>query len=164
MEKTNVIGIANDRARNIRDYAVFEPNVMNTGIVRPEITAAQFKFKPMMFRMLQAIGEYYSASNEDPHMHLQIFLEGTSNFKILGVTDDAFRLKLFPYSLKDKAKSWLNSLQTNSIDTWNTLAENFLVIYFPLVKNTKMRKEITSFRQGEDESLYDAWERLKELL
>jgi hypothetical protein len=45
----DVIGIANDRTRNIRDYAVFDPNAMNTGIVRPEITAAQFEFKPMMF-------------------------------------------------------------------------------------------------------------------
>ncbi|MCI64527.1 hypothetical protein A2U01_0085785, partial [Trifolium medium] len=35
------IGIANDRGRSIRDYVVFDPNAMNTGIVRPEITAAQ---------------------------------------------------------------------------------------------------------------------------
>ncbi|MCI48499.1 hypothetical protein A2U01_0069742, partial [Trifolium medium] len=27
-----------------------------------------------------------------------------------------------------------------------------------------MRNEITSFRQGEDESLFDAWERYKEML
>ncbi|KAK2415996.1 hypothetical protein QL285_038430 [Trifolium repens] len=43
----DVIGIANDRTRNIRDYAVFDPNAMNTGIVRPEIIAAQFEFKPI---------------------------------------------------------------------------------------------------------------------
>jgi hypothetical protein len=36
----DVIGIANDRTRSIRDYVVFDPNAMNTGIVRPEITAA----------------------------------------------------------------------------------------------------------------------------
>ncbi|MCI36665.1 hypothetical protein A2U01_0057888, partial [Trifolium medium] len=44
MAEPDIIGIANDRARNIRDYAVFDPNVMNTGIVRPKITAAQFEF------------------------------------------------------------------------------------------------------------------------
>jgi hypothetical protein len=54
----DVIGIANDRTRNIRDYVVFDPNAMNTKIVRPEITAAQFEFKPMMFQMLQTIGQF----------------------------------------------------------------------------------------------------------
>ncbi|MCI31263.1 hypothetical protein A2U01_0052475, partial [Trifolium medium] len=53
MAEPDIIGIANDKERSIRDYAVFDPNAMNTGIVRPEITAAQFEFKPMMFQMLQ---------------------------------------------------------------------------------------------------------------
>ena len=45
----NIIGIANDKARHIRDYAIFDPETMNTGIVRPKITANHFEFKPMMF-------------------------------------------------------------------------------------------------------------------
>ncbi|KAH9802442.1 hypothetical protein KPL71_001386 [Citrus sinensis] len=36
--------------------------------------------------------------------------------------------------------------------------------YFPPIKNAKLRNEITSFHQLEDESLYEAWERFKELL
>ena len=48
----NIIGIANDRARHIRDYAIFDSETMNSGIVRPEITANHFEFKPMMFQML----------------------------------------------------------------------------------------------------------------
>ncbi|KAH9671394.1 hypothetical protein KPL70_017357 [Citrus sinensis] len=36
--------------------------------------------------------------------------------------------------------------------------------YFPPTKNAKLRNEITSFHQIEDESLYEAWERFKELL
>ncbi|MCI60371.1 hypothetical protein A2U01_0081627, partial [Trifolium medium] len=38
MAEPDIIGIANDKGRSIRDYAVFDPNAMNTGIVRPEIT------------------------------------------------------------------------------------------------------------------------------
>ena len=41
----NIIGIANDRARHIRDYAIFDPETMNTRIVKPEITANHFEFK-----------------------------------------------------------------------------------------------------------------------
>lgn len=47
-----MIEMANDRERSIREYAVFDPQTMNTGIVRPEITTQQFEFKPMMFQML----------------------------------------------------------------------------------------------------------------
>ena len=122
MAEPDIIGIANDRARNIRDYAVFDPAAMSTGIVRPEITAPQFEFKPMMFQMLQTTGQYSGSPHEDPHLHLRQFLDVADNFKIPGVTDDAFRLRLFPYSLRDRAKSWLNSLEPNSISTWNALA------------------------------------------
>ncbi|NAW23538.1 hypothetical protein FGF82_23740, partial [Salmonella sp. gx-f9] len=36
--------------------------------------------------------------------------------------------------------------------------------YFPPNKNAKLRNEITTFQQMDDESLYEAWERYKELL
>ena len=36
--------------------------------------------------------------------------------------------------------------------------------YFPPTKNAKLRNEITFFHQLEDESLYEGWERFKELL
>lgn len=88
-------------------------------------------------------------------------MEVSNNFKIPRVTYDAFKLIFFPYSLRDKAKIWLNSLAANFIATWNDLDEKFLYNYFSPVKNTKMRKEITSFRKWEDESLFDAYERFK---
>lgn len=75
--------------------------------------------------MLQAIGKYSCAANEDPYLHLRQFLEVESNFKILGISDDTFRLRLFPYSLRDRTKSWLNYLEPNSIATWNALAGFF---------------------------------------
>ncbi|MCI40077.1 hypothetical protein A2U01_0061309, partial [Trifolium medium] len=85
MPEPDIIGIANDRDRSIRDYDVFDANAMNTEIVRPEITAAQFKFKPMMFQMLQTVGQFSGTATDDPHLHLKQFLEVASNFKIPGV-------------------------------------------------------------------------------
>lgn len=68
-------------------------------------------------------------------------------FKILGIIDDAFRLKMFPYS-RDCTKYWLNSLNPISVATWNNLAEKFLAKYLPFIHNAKMRNKITSFQQG----------------
>lgn len=87
-----------------------------------------------------------------------------NNFKSLGVSEDAFKRRLFPYSLRDRAKAWLNSLEPNSITTWNKLAEKFLTKYVPPIKNARIRNDIISFQQTEDESLFEAWERFKDLL
>lgn len=44
------------------------------------------------------------------------------------------------------------------------LVDKFLMKYFTPIKVAKLRNEIISFHQLEDESLYDARERFKELL
>ena len=81
-----------------------------------------------------------------------------------GVSDDAIRLRLFPFSLTDKAQCWLQAQPQGSITTWEDLAGKFLARYFPPSKYVKMRNEITCFSQMDMESLYEAWERFKELL
>lgn len=40
MASNDIIGIANDRARNIMDYTIFDPNAINTVIIYPKITIA----------------------------------------------------------------------------------------------------------------------------
>ena len=62
-------------------------------------------------------------------------------FRVNGVPNDAIRLRLFPFSLKDRAKEWLNSLPSGSISDWATLAQKFLAKYFPLAKTVKLRND-----------------------
>nr|GEY14359.1 DNA-directed DNA polymerase [Tanacetum cinerariifolium] len=83
------------------------------------------------------------------------------NIKVNGVTDDAFRLYLFPHSLTHHATAWFDRLPRNSITTFEQMAKMFLVKYFPPSMVTKLRNEITNFRQRPDESLFEAWERYK---
>ncbi|KAH9680360.1 hypothetical protein KPL71_026519 [Citrus sinensis] len=115
-------------------------------------------------RMLQTVGQFNGLPSEDPHLHLKLFLEVSDAFKIAGASQEALRLRLFSFSLRDRARAWLNSLPPDSITTWSDLANKFLLKYFPPTKNAKLRNEITSFHQLEDESLCDAWERFEELL
>nr|GEY62320.1 reverse transcriptase domain-containing protein [Tanacetum cinerariifolium] len=78
-----------------------------------------------------------------------------------GVTDDALRLYLFPHSLTHHATAWFDRLPRNSINTFEQMAKMFLGKYFPPSMVTKLRNEITNFRQHPDESLFEAWERYK---
>ncbi|KAK5833771.1 hypothetical protein PVK06_017629 [Gossypium arboreum] len=64
----------------------------------------------------------------------------------------------------ESTKQWLNSLPRGSITTWEQMTEKFLLKYFPLAKMTKLRNDISSFVQMDLETLYDTWERYKDLL
>ena len=44
------------------------------------------------------------------------------------------------------------------------MRQAFLARFFPPSKTAKLRDQITRFNQKDEESLYDAWERFKEML
>ena len=146
----------------LRDYAL-PPTGVQSVIRRPAIQAINFELKPVMLQMIQAI-QFNGLPNEDPNAHIANFLEICDTVKYNGVNDEALRLRLFPFSLRDKAKNWLNSLPPNSITSWEDLVQKFLSKFFPPAKTAKMRIEINNFAQYEGETLYEAWERYKELL
>ena len=63
----------------------------------------------------------------------------------------------------DRAKRWFASLPPNSINTWQELYKAFFNKYFPPAKVLKIRNEINSFYQRDDESFYECWDRFKDL-
>ncbi|XP_075479457.1 uncharacterized protein LOC142520346 [Primulina tabacum] len=83
---------------------------------------------------------------------------------IIQMIQNTVQLRLFPFSPRDKAKAWLNCLHVGSIMTWEDMAKEFLIKYFPPSKTMKLRADITTFAQFEQESLYEAWERFKDFL
>lgn len=84
--------------------------------------------------------------------------------KLNEVSEDAIKLMLSPFSLRDKAKSWLTYFPRGSITTWEVLVQKFFNRYFPQSKAAKLRGEVTSFKQHDGESLSEAWERYNENL
>ena len=46
------------------------------------------------------------------------------------VYNDVLKLKLFPFSLRDRAKIWFSSLPHNSIDSWDKCKDAFITKYF----------------------------------
>ncbi|GJW66492.1 hypothetical protein Tco_0120916 [Tanacetum coccineum] len=73
-------------------------------------------------------------------------------------------LRVFPISLNGATSRWLRNEPTISIKTWEDLKTKFLNIYCPPGRTVKKIEEINNFQQEPDETLYQAWERFKELL
>jgi len=79
----NTTDLANDKNKSFKKYAVFDSKTFHTSIVRLEVTAAQFEFKPLMFQMLLTIGQFSISVIDDPHIHLKQFTKVAENFKNL---------------------------------------------------------------------------------
>ncbi|NWD34202.1 retrotransposon gag domain-containing protein, partial [Pseudomonas reactans] len=65
---------------------------------------------------------------------------------------------------REGAKKWLKRLPPGSITTWDGLKYDFIEEYTPPSKINKMKAKIQNFLQDEDETLYQAWSRFKELI
>ena len=106
------------------------PSVANVA-TGPDVTNVDthFELRPALIMMVQA-SPFYGKAHEDANAHLQHFLEIYSTFTIKGVTQEAIRLCLFPFSLLRKAKQWFYS-NHNAVDTWDKCSNAFLVKFSP---------------------------------
>ncbi|KAK8554295.1 hypothetical protein V6N12_031260 [Hibiscus sabdariffa] len=150
-------------ARTVRDYLAEDLEGLNPAVTIPEFEAEHFELKPVMFNMLNTLGQFGGSPAENARQHLKSFLEICNSFKIHGVSNDVLKLKLFPYSLTDKAKAWLNNLPPGSLQSWTDLCRSFLGKFSYTNMTEHLRNQITSFRQEDDEAMHEAWERYRDL-
>ncbi|KAI4312445.1 hypothetical protein MLD38_037255 [Melastoma candidum] len=92
----------------MRDFAQPTPHEP-TRFLRPAIQAHNFEIKLSILHMIEN-SSFGGLSNEDPHWHLTRFEDLGDTFRCNGVSAEAVRMRLFPFSLQDKARSWLYSL------------------------------------------------------
>ena len=89
--------------------------------------------------------------SEDAATHLNNFVDLCDMQKKKDVDNDIVKLKLFPFSLRDRAKAWFSSLHKNSIDSWNKCKDAFISRYFPHAKIITLRNDIMNFKQLDHE-------------
>ena len=73
-------------------------------------------------------------------------------------------MKLFPLSLKNKAKTWLNSLKPYSIINWGGLQSVFLHKFFPTHRTNALKKDISNFKAMENDKCFACLERFREMV
>ena len=134
-----------------------------SAVRQPTVEANNFELKPALISMVQQ-NQFTGHPTEDPNEHLGRFLRMENTIKLNGVRLEVIKLHLFLFSLIHIEATWYESLPYGSIDTWEELVEAFLGRFFPPSLTTERVREIIVFQQGEDESLYTAWERYKRLL
>jgi len=148
------------QARAIGTYD--QPNIHESrlGIRAPAVENNNFEIKSSLINMIEN-NKYHGLALEDPLDHLGQFDKYCGLSKTNGVSEDAFKLRLFPFSLGDKAHTWEKNLPSDSITTWNECKTAFLNKFFSSSRTAKLRNEISGFQQRNLEGFSEAWERFR---
>ncbi|CAH9075771.1 unnamed protein product [Cuscuta europaea] len=99
-------------------------------IFYPGVDAANFEIKPALISLVSA-NKFGGSKNEDLTSHMKQFLRVLPTLKLNGASVDAIRLRLFPFSLRDEALSWLNSKPSSYFNTWEKLHQEFMKEFYP---------------------------------
>jgi hypothetical protein len=126
-----------------------------TPIAPPAPAANFYEIKPALLNLVMK-EQFSGACTDDATAHLNNFVELCEMQKYKDVESDIIKLKLFPFSLRGKAKDWLLSLPKNSIDSWAKCKDAFIGRYYPPAKIIALGSNITKFSQFDNEHVAQA--------
>jgi uncharacterized glyoxalase superfamily metalloenzyme YdcJ len=118
---------------------------------------AQFK-EEVANMMRNKLGVYSGHDNCTTWEHISQY---TAQLGEVG-TFNSLKVHLFSLSLTSTSFSWFSSLAPNSIDSWDQLEQKFHDHFFSGSYQLKLT-DLTSLRQGKEESVFDYLKRFKEV-
>jgi len=99
--------------------------------------ASHFNFKP---GIIQLVPSFHGSDLENPLLYLREFEEVCNTYNDSNCSMNTIRLKLFPFSLKDKAKTWLQNLRQGSIRAWDEMQQQFFKKFFPSHRTNSFKR------------------------
>ncbi|GJS31982.1 hypothetical protein Tco_0530374 [Tanacetum coccineum] len=84
---------------------------------------------------------FNGAIGENVFEHINKFLEVVGSIKINGVSQDRFRLSIFPISLACAAGEWFKNDCIGSVTTWEYLVEKFILKFYQLSDDSEEIKD-----------------------
>jgi len=140
----------NNRVRTLRDYMNPTRTSARSCIVFSS-NEYHFIFKPDIIQLLPF---FHGLHLKNPYLYLREFEEVCNTYNDLNCSMNTIRLKLFCFSLKDKAKTWLQNLRSGSIRAWDEMQQQFLKKFFPSHRTNSFKRQITTFTQKPGETFY----------
>ena len=154
--------MAGQDQRVLRDYALLQASDIISSIVNATVEVNNFELSAALITFIER-NQLGGHPGDNPNVYLYKFLAMCDIININRESMEAIRMLPFPFSLRYRASNWLQNEEANSFTTWKGRSRALLVKYFPPRKTAKLRTEITSFTHTDEESLYEAWERFKDL-
>ena len=140
--------------KHLSDYARSVLQRLVTGIHAPLNRVANFRIDSHVMSMLPI---FHGKPFEDPYRLVDELFQVCKLNHLQNIPADTMKMKLFPATLRDRAKDWFLKLG-KEFSNWTEMEEEFLRKYYSVGKTTSVRKSIREFTQGMSENFYEAWE------
>ena len=101
--------------RNLNAFRSMRDNIHPQRLSAPSYTVPLIEEMVVRPYLVLLLPTFHGMESENPYTHIREFEEVYNTFKEDTTTVDLMRLKLFPFTLKDKSKIWLNSLRPRTI-------------------------------------------------
>nr|GLL29648.1 uncharacterized protein LOC109174985 [Ipomoea trifida]GMD96776.1 TMV resistance protein N-like [Ipomoea batatas] len=85
--------------------------------------AKNYELKMVHYNQLSS---FHGSASEDALTFIRDFYGIVQHFPLNDLTKDALRMRCFPYTLKDAAKTWFMSLTPGSLQTWPEVYNMFI--------------------------------------
>ncbi|XP_021975467.1 uncharacterized protein LOC110870591 [Helianthus annuus] len=141
----------------------FRPTIFRnpSPIVTPVLNGRVFEIRPQYLAILPT---FRGVASDEPYTHLIDYAAICSTIGKQGFTLEEVKLRVFQFSLKDRAKQWFSILPSDSIRTWDEMQRTFLEEYYPMSKTSEDRNAIKSFSQHVGETFHEAFKCFNEML
>nr|GEW20447.1 reverse transcriptase domain-containing protein [Tanacetum cinerariifolium] len=106
-------------------------------------TANKFAIKGNHWTLVKG-NQFDGKTKTDPHKHIHEFLGIYDMFKYRDTKNEVVRLMMFPLSLTEEAKTWLDELNEGTIETWDELQTAFISRFFPRLFSADSSKKSES--------------------
>ena len=133
--ENQMVGDPKEPSKQMKEYFIHSIYNPSTYIHLSDIPASHYEIKSTTIQMLPS---FYRNTNKDPYNHVDEFLKIYSMMKIQNFTDDALKLTLFSFSLKDKVKYWFGTIG-RSIQTWTEIHYEFLKKFYLINRTNTIR-------------------------
>jgi hypothetical protein len=127
------------------------------------LATTHYEVKPRIIKLV-ATKPFRGLEDDNPYRHIKEFTMICNTVQQEGVPATWFKWNLFLFSLEHEARRWYTLASVEAKGNWDELVKKFLLKFFPISKVQYLRRQLLTFRQGEDEGIDEAWDRFNELL
>jgi hypothetical protein len=149
--------------KSLRDYASPRCEDIKVQESDSKLEGTKYEIKSKITEMVAA-NPFEGMVSENPYRHIRHFLTLCNTGRQEGVPDEWFKWNLFPYSLSGEAKTRYSFASFKVEGNWNKLTKKFCEKFFPISKVQRLRRQVITFTQGEEEGIDQAWNRFNELI
>jgi hypothetical protein len=122
------------------------------------LATAHYEVKPGIIKLV-ATNPFRGLEDENPYSHIKEFTMMCNTVQQEGVPTAWFKWNLSPFSLEDEARRWYTLASVEAKGNWDELVKKFLFKFFPISKVHDLKRQLLTFKQGEDEGIDEARDR-----